>query len=343
MRITYFLVNSRLHFQHWIDRGFVGPSSDPRTTPLTIDHPSRSEYSDAGTSAILDFDHNYESTNYRYGYRVEQAALLRIRFDHPRRMSGYDGVVNVIKLVHGLAAIGCHLTIPIERIFLGIQCGSEKPLEAQLMRQWKQNDNVRNVGEIAGRTRLFTFENVRGLKGLVRWTNLADRFALPMLLVVNRWGCSPVYLESRYNEIYVALEAYARIRAKRSSSSSMPAMDKILRVLARGEVSSRHEVITGLQSGLPDNATFREFRGIVGDADKWSKEMTRGRSNVVIHPGVETHRDAQRGQLYPLFESGYLLAVLCLFSEAGISDAAGREMCTQLVKYVQAVEPPLFE
>ena len=68
---------------------------------------------------IIPFLYDTDSVNDRFGCIVEQAALLRISFDEPRRLYGKTGIYHIIRLVHGLVAITAHKSVAIENITPG--------------------------------------------------------------------------------------------------------------------------------------------------------------------------------------------------------------------------------
>ena len=80
---------------------------------------------------------------------------------------------------------------------------------------------------------------------------------------------------------------------------------------------------------------------MIGDVRGWSKAMARERSRLVIHPGMDCYSKSGGQELHPLFETGYMLAVLCLLREAGIPSSAGRDMCKAL-SAAGVVEEPLY-
>ena len=59
----------------------------------------------------------------------------------------------------------------------------------------------------------------------------------------------------------------------------------------------------------------------------------------MIHPGMDCYSGTSGLELHPLFETGYILAVLCMLSEAGIAPRAGRELCEALLAATIVTEP----
>ena len=336
LRATGFTLKSKMHLQHWIGEGWVGPERGGDRTMVRFEPPPSSTYAEAGTRADLSFGHDTEHVNSRFGFHVEQAGFLRIRFDVPRPVVGSNGILQVVRMIHGLVALGIHRSVPVERVTLHFDRADADPLRARLYRRWRENEAA-SFASIPPQPAI-GFDTIGGLQGVVRWINCCEKYWLPILRVVNRWRHPSAYLENKFNDIYVALESFARIKAGIRSAKSMPAMVEALRALARDEQCSR-KGFQALQSNLSDDESFRRFREIVGDVNAWAKAMARARSGIVIHPGMDCYSGTSGLELHPLFETGYILAVLCMLSEAGIAPRAGRELCEALLAATIVTEP----
>ena len=324
---TGFVIKSKLHLQHWIGNGYVDWQSDNGDT-IVLERPARSSVTEDGTTVELSFVYDQEQNP--FGCVVEQAALLRISFDEPRRLYGKTGIYHIIRLVYGLVAIVAHKSVAVENITLEFTRDGLPPLHARLYRRWAENESA--SADPASWQRPVSFELIGGLRGIVKWINAADRYWLPMIRVGSRWLSPTAYLESKFSDVYVALEAIARIKLKITSGSNdlkkqVGGMDKVLQKLATG---------WGVGDDLPTRGVrengFERFAQLVGNVECWASAMVRERSTLVIHPGLDCYSRSGELKLRPLFEKGYVLAVMCLLHEAGIASGAGRAMCETLAR-----------
>ena len=138
----------------------------------------------------------------------------------------------------------------------------------------------------------FTFDDVGGLDGIRSWLKLANRYSVVALLV-SHWYVPPLYQEQRYFNAIVAAETLIRIR--------------------------KEEQHVNLKQGLQELAGEVDaiFPPLIGDLTAWPGEVVRTRDNFVVHPGLRGNSDGYR--LYLLSESIYLLVVLTLLRECGVS------------------------
>ena len=336
LRTTGITIKSKMHLQHWIGEGGVGREPGGDMTTVRFAPSPSSTYEEAGTRADLSFGHDTESVNSRFGFHVEQAAFLRISFEVPRPVVGSNGILQVARMMHGLVALSLHRSVPIERVTLHFDRADRDPLRARLYRQWRESEGA-SYASIPPQPAI-GFDAIGELQGIVRWINCCEKYWLPILRVINRWRSSSAYLENKFNDVYVALESFARIKAGIRSAKRMPAMVAALRILARDQQCSGRG-LQSLQSSLSDDDSFRRFREIVGDVNAWAKAMVRARGSIVIHPGMDGYSGTSGLELYPLFETGYLLTVLCLLNEAGISPSAGVDLCEALLAASVVKEP----
>ena len=110
-----FVIKSKLHLQHWIGRGHIDPWPDD-DTGIDLELPPPFSVAEGGTKAELSFHYDKDRVNDRFGCIVEQAAVLRISFDEPRRLYGNTGIYHIIRLVHGLFAIAAHKSVAVENV-----------------------------------------------------------------------------------------------------------------------------------------------------------------------------------------------------------------------------------
>ena len=151
-----------------------------------------------------------------------------------------------------------------------------------------------NDGKAIDRSKmLFTFDDIGGLGGIRAWLNLAGKYSVVVALLVSHWYVPPLYQEQRYFNAVVAAETLIRVRKR------MP------RINLKEEL---HDLARELDS---------LFVHLVGDLLGWAGEVVRTRVNYVVHPGLQGNSDGYR--LYLLSESIYVLVVLTLLQECGVS------------------------
>ena len=268
------IVKSKLHLQHWLGEGGVALDADG--TKVSLERPPRATASGHGTHVAISFGHDTNSVNSRFGVHIEQATFLRITFDKPRRLHGPDGIHQIVRIVHGLVAIGTGKSVSVENVTLEFDRSGLTPSCAQWYRRWTENPSA--TADPISLQPVIPFTSMGGPSGIVKWVNAADRFWLPMLRVINRWMSPSTYLENKFNDVYVALESIARIQRGITSGKRMQNMDQVLRELA-----------------LPAQAAaagrgFARFSRMIGDVRDWSRAMARERSRLVIHPGMDCYR-----------------------------------------------------
>ena len=140
---------------------------------------------------------------------------------------------------------------------------------------------------------LFTFDDIGGLGSIRAWLNLAGKYSVVVALLVSHWYVPPLYQEQRYFNAVVAAETLIRVR-KRTP-----------RINLKAEL---HDLARELDS---------LFVHLVGDLLGWAGEVVQTRVNYVVHPGLQGNSDGYR--LYLLSESIYVLVVLTLLQECGVS------------------------
>ena len=142
-----------------------------------------------------------------------------------------------------------------------------------------------------------TYDDIGGLEGIRAWLKLANSYSVVIALLVSHSYVPPLYQEQRYFNAVVAAESLIRIRKQEQNIKNLK---KELNDLA-GKIDTL-------------------FVPLVGDRGKWASEVVRTRDNYVVHPGRRGSGDGYR--LYLLSESIYLLVVLTLLRECGVSDDA---------------------
>ena len=208
LRCSGIIVKSKLHLQHWLGQGSVALDAD--RTKVSLERPPPATASEHGTHVAISFRHDTNSVNSRFGVHIEQATFLRITFDKPRRLHGPDGIHQIVRIVHGLVAIGTGKSVSVENVTLEFDRSGLTPIRARWYRRC--TENLAATADAISLQPVIPFTSMGGASGIVKWVNAADRFWLPMLRVINRWMSPSAYLENKFNDVYVALESIARIQ-----------------------------------------------------------------------------------------------------------------------------------
>ena len=151
-------------------------------------------------------------------------------------------------------------------------------------------------GEMSIGNAMFTFDDIGGMVGVLKWLEVASRYRVVVgTLVGNMYAPSP-YAESEFFNACTAAEAFRRMQLRKQNLN----LSKELPVLARhaGDV----------------------FKELVGDVDKWVKRVVQTRINVVVHRGLRSGADVN--EIIWLADSLHLLIVLCLLEECGVQRKA---------------------
>ena len=160
--------------------------------------------------------------------------------------------------------------------------------------QWIGTERSTTNERIHPSTILFTFDDLGGLDGIRRWLEIADKYASLISTLVSHWYVPKLFQEHRYFNAVVAAETLVRIR--------------------KNEQNVRLKVeLLGLCHEMRNL-----FEPLVGNLNKWVAEVVQTRTNMVMHPGLRGSSNGYR--LYLLSESIYILVVLSLFRECGVSD-----------------------
>ena len=221
---------------------------------------------------------------------VEHKCALDYRFRAPQPLSK---ITNVCSSLRNLLTICAHAPSDILDAKL-THADLDRPID--LYTKWIGAGAQTERGEDAliRRSRMaFTFDDIGGLEGIRSWLKLVNRDSVVVALLVSHWYVPPLYQEQRYFNAVVAAETLLRIRKKEQQVN----LKKGLQELA-GEVEA-------------------VFTPLVGDFTAWAREVVRTRDNFVVHPGLRGNSDGYR--LYLLSESIYLLVVLTLLRECGVS------------------------
>lgn len=218
---------------------------------------------------------------------VEHKCAVEYRFLEPQSVLR---VMEVCLSLRSLVTICVHSPTAIIGSEL-TRLGADRPIN--LYTQWIGSGSPRERNIVQRPMMMFSFEDIGGVRGIRAWLNSSNRYAVVIDLLMSNWYAPPLYQEQRYFNAIVAVETLIRIQRTEQNIN----LGKSLADLARE--------IEGL------------FEELVGDVLKWSKTVVQMWDHYVIHPGLR--RSSDGATLYRLSESIYVLVVLTLFRECGVS------------------------
>ena len=217
---------------------------------------------------------------------VEHKCAIEYRFREPQPLAK---IMQVCSAFRNLVTICVRAPSDVLNTKLTYP-GVDRPID--FYTQWIGAASPNEVNVIDRSNMSFTFDDIGGLEGIRAWLNLAHRYSVVIALLVSHWYVPPLYQEQRYFNAVVAAETLIRIRKKKQRIN--------------------------LKEGLHDLALeLGLFVPLVGDPLEWAGEVVRARVNYVVHPGLQGNSDGYR--LYLLSESIYVLVVLTLLQECGVS------------------------
>ena len=281
-----------------------------------------------------------------YEGRSRYPPLIVASFDELKRQAAVSGAFGELGLTYGRAQSGDRFleTVIQQSFFFDLRLAEARSLDQVLNWCWllqdmvtlgcdfpsaltdlamehpqQKSDNVateklpikpymRSVGNYAAGPRegvssskmMFTFTDLGGVQGVGKWLAVASRYRMAIgALVGNLYAPSP-YLDSRFFNACTAAEAFRRIQLGRQSLN----LARELPVLAE-------------QAG-------DAFKELVGDVDKWAKQVVRARANLVVHRGLRG--GANTYDVLWLADSLHFLVVLCLLEECGAQKMAEEQV-----------------
>ncbi len=218
---------------------------------------------------------------------LEQGCAIEYRFHEPQPLMKLLGVSASLRnlvttCVHAPATVlDVKLTHP----------DLDRPID--LYTKWTGIGSTAKQDTVPRAKMAFTFDHIGGVDGIRSWLDSSDRYSELVAMLVSHWYAPTLYEEQRYFNSVVAAEMFVRIRRNKQNIK----LHLELRDIARD--------IKDL------------FEPLVGDIDTWSSEVVQVRKKYVVHPGLRGNIRGQ--QLYLLSESIYILVVLTILRECGVS------------------------
>jgi hypothetical protein len=194
-------------------------------------------------------------------------------------------------------------------------------------------ENVRQKDPQPSHLMFFPFEQVGALDAVGRWLAVSRTYRAVLGSLLTVQYASHLYAENRYYNVITASETFHRIRFP---NEVMPRPEyralgrKLVRVisttLGRGfgawlNAQLQYANEPRLRARLEELAKYSGpvFSWLVGDVAEWARTVTNARNRL-------THHDQNRQlgvdytRLYYLSDSLYVLVMLCLLRECGLTD-----------------------
>ena len=272
----------------WVGRTGLSIDRYPKGARVRINYASVPSIETAtnGGSIAVTFPWRWETDRFSKSM-VEQKCALEYRFHTPQPLVKIMGICTSLRNLLTICVqspstvIDARLTHP----------DLDRPMT--LFVQWIGKDSRREQDSIDRSKMSLTFDDIGGVESIRAWLDLASRYSELIAMLVSHWYTPTLYQEQRYFNAVVAVEMLIRIRKNRNDVNLRQALGDLVQ-----EVKSL-------------------FEPLVGDLKRWTQEVVQSRDNYVVHPGLRGNSDGYR--LYLLSESIYILVVLTLLQECGVS------------------------
>ena len=284
------------HLAHWVGKSSLQVALDhkqnaPGVEQMRITHTPLKE-----SVAHTEFGRLTLAFEYKYGgdhivdFGIEQHCSLELRFQESESLAE---IFRVHGALQDLITIGVAAPAPVTSVRLS-HAGTKQPI--QLRAQMNVTDvSDDNTHPIDRWKMLFTCDAIGGLEGIGRWLTVSKKFRPVLGALTSRWYKPEMYDDTQFFYMVTAAETFERIRRQKQSFNFK-------------------EALTTLASdvGTP-------FQALVGDVEAWAAQVVRTRDNHIVHCGL--HHNLDEELTLWLTESIYILVVLCLLRECGLSES----------------------
>ena len=274
---------------------FVDPA-DGDLREIKITHrtkPTLTHTSEIGTLEVS-FPYHFSS-----GLKtaLEEDASIGVEFSENANI---QDILSLCTSIQNLLTIACYATAKVKKVGLEHTDRTRETDPGKIVHdtidlytQWQDSRVLTTERQVGQWDMLFTFDDIGGLEGVERWLETSGKFRVTIDYLMTHWYFPALYSETRFLHAVIAAESFERIRTQKKKVN-----------LKRALVRMAHE------SGL--------FAELVGDIDRWATEILRTRDKKVVHVGLGPEADGAR--TLGLSESLYVLVVLCLLREYGVSE-----------------------
>ena len=287
------------HLDHWVGRtgtklGYAADEDGKGFREINVNHtpPQNSSVNTAIGEVALSFSSRLRGDPITE-VTVEQRCHLEFQ---PSTIRSLRYLLGVCSSLRDLITVCVGDSSAMESISLG-----RTPTD-RLISLYTQLPGSDAVGKnIPHRTAMvLNFDDIGGLEGVGRWIEISDKYRIVTQTLLSHLYTPWMYADIRFFNSVTAAEALERIRRRKQNLKFNVALFS----LARSAGSN--------------------FANLVGDVDKWVKEVIRTRDNNIVHRGL--HED-ETPRLTLLADSLYFLVVFELFRECKISDDVLSNIC----------------
>ena len=289
------------HLRGWVGRSGIkreNPHPDRgRTLTVTCTEPSPLLIQTDFGELSLSFP--YSASFQRFEFKIEESCRLALSFNNPQSL---ERIVELCSRLQDLVTIGVDAPATIVSVSVAdpsltteSPSGEVDHQPIKLHTHYRGSHSPESKEVLHPPKMMFTFEDIRGLQGIVKWLETSDKFKPVIDSLLSHWYIPRMYTENRFFNAIVAAETLETIRLGKQNISF-------------------HKALTSLTSEAGST-----FAALVGNVDIWIKRVVRARHNNVVHRGL---RERESPNLWLLSESVYFLVVLCLLRRCGVPEGA---------------------
>lgn len=290
------------HLEYWVNRTGTTIETEPSEEQyqlgrVTVIHEPLDDMAVSIAGATLELAFPSTMRFSVFETRIVQKCSFTVRFDEP--VSLQEALTRCTAL-RDLVTIGLDAPSNITQVSLS---------HADSVRQRSDGEPIRNAIEVFTRFQgsplidgddgtypanmLFSFDDIGGLDGVAGWLATDERFRPVISVLLAHWYLPDGHAEDRFLNAVIAAEAMERIRTGRQD---FPFKEALLKIASdAGELAD----------------------ALVGEVDPWADEVRNMRVINVVHRGL--NEDIDYGRMYYLAEAIYILVVISLMGESGVS------------------------
>jgi ApeA N-terminal domain 1 len=196
------------------------------------------------------------------------------------------------------------------------------------------------AGQVAERVRLrepqsparilFQFQDIGGLPTIARWIEVAREYDAVVNSLLSIRYSAGLYVQNRFHNVVSAAESFHRLRFA-NEVMAQEDFEEFLQELIEA-VPEQHRDWLGTQLQYSNEPRLRRrlkeltesvseaFYTVCGNPDEWVTVVVESR-NRLIHHDKDREIVFERGDLYFIAESVFVLVMLCLFRECEVNNA----------------------
>ena len=226
-----------------------------------------------------------------------QEVAIRQNWKIERRFADTGSIQDVYRTHHSLQALislGTSMPVTVNGTRVQLRNGDWLDLH---FRHTGSETITQNNQQYRPQDVLFSYEDLNGLSGIARWLEISTKFWPVIGTVMTRWYAPDLHLELQFFNMVIAAEAFDRIRQARKER--------------KRTLKKRLKAMTDLVGPA--------FHDVIKDADWWTTAVVVRRNEDVAHIGNPGRTEPKAEPLYWLTASVYILVVLCLLRQCGMT------------------------